>query len=511
MKRKLLLPISFVLLLSGCLADLNLDPDMTFRYNGNWQAPIVNARLNLGNLVEQDSLATADANGLVHIIYREDSVYGLSIYDYTSVPEQDPQEATIKVGDAPFAINTNLGTFGGAKMDTIAVATGKLKWSTDVNGVSTNDTVTIRLKILNTTIAGVPIDFNLKAVGMGLTEGEINLDNLLMDLTQGTPNYNNIGFEIGLDSAQTTAPQGTEIDIVLQFEDLRIDRAIGFFGTRQINFPSGNLNTSLSLLENLSEGLYLANPQVKLYATSNVGLPIAIDADMIGVGRNGSTIDLGLDTLNYYGPATKGAYATDTFEINTSNSNIDNFIAAIPEQIVYSGSATMNPNGEGAIDNFISQDGLMNIGMEIDLPLELKTKDLTIEQTIYNIDFGVEEGNEDFVEKLTLGFKVENGFPLDADIYAYFQDSTGAILDSAVLEIFDAAQVGSNGQVVSPAQTERFLTFTQSQIDNVLASDDIRIRVVLNTSNGGNQVVQMLTDYYIDLIVGIRVKLNLEL
>ena len=152
----------------------------------------------------------------------------------------------------------------------------------------------------------------------------------------------------------------------------------------------------------------------------------------------------------------------------------------------------------------------MNIGMEIDLPLELKTKDLTIEQTIYNIDFGVEEGNEDFVEELTLGFKVENGFPLDADIYAFFQDSTGAILDSAVLEIFDAAQVNGDGQVIAPAQSERFLTFSQAQIDNILASDDIRIRVVLNTSNGGNQVVKMLTDYYIDLIVGVRVKLDLE-
>ena len=316
---------------------------MTFSYQGNWQAPIVNARLNLGNLVEQDSLATADADGLVHIIYREDSVYGLSIYDYTSIPEQDPQEATIKVGDPSFAINTNLGTFGGAKMDTIQIATGKLKWSTNVNGVSVNDTVTISLQILNTTIGGVPIDFDLKAGGVGLTEGEIDLNNMIMDLTQGTPAYNNIGFEIGLDSAQTTAPNGTEIDVVIQFEDLQIDRAVGFFGTRQINFPSGNLNTSLSLLENLSEGLYLANPQVKLYATSNVGLPLAIDADMVGVGKNGSPVDLALDTLNYYGPATKGAFATDTFEINTNNSNIDNFIAAIPEQIVYSGSVIMNP------------------------------------------------------------------------------------------------------------------------------------------------------------------------
>ncbi len=363
---------------------------------------------------------------------------------------------------------------------------------------------------MNTTINGSPVEFEVIAQGLGETTGEIDIAGLVMDLTQGSPAYNNIGFELGITDAGS-APNGTGIDIELQYEDLRLGEAVGFFGERKINFPSGQLNTQLSLLDNLSSGLYLADPRVKLFATSNIGLPLAIKADMIGVGKTGSGVDLDLDTLKANGSPAMGTFVTDTFTISTANSNIDNFIASVPGQIIYSGSVAINPDGETAIDNFVTEDGLIDVGLEIDLPLELKTKDLTIEQTIYNIDFGVDEEDVDFVEELSVGFRVENGFPLDADIFVYFQDSTGVVLDSNSIQIFDAAQVDGNGQVTAPAKSDRYLTFSNSQISNLLKADDVRIKVVLNTSNGGNQVVKLLTSYYIDLIVGARAKLNYNL
>jgi hypothetical protein len=178
----------------------------------------------------------------------------------------------------------------------------------------------------------------------------------------------------------------------------------------------------------------------------------------------------------------------------------------VPENIIFSGHVEMNPNGEPAA-NFVTSDGEVTVGLEVDLPLALTTKNVTIEQVLYNIDFGVDENEYDFVEELSLGFRIENGFPLDADLFFYFLDKDGVRLDSAEIALFDAATVDANGKVIAPAKSDRFLDFTQEKIQKILRSDDIEIKVVLNTGNNG-QVVKLLTDYYIDVTFGARVKIN---
>ena len=507
MKKFTLLAILLAGILTSCLKDLNFDPDTNFTYKGYWVAPVINTRLNLGDLVVKDSLVTADENGLVHIIYRNDSVFQQSVYDYTEVPTQEPITTQFSVGTPPVSINSQLGTFGGAKMKSISLESGTLFWSVTS---SVSDTIKLALELDNTTLNGMPAIFEIQANTIGQTTGEINISSLELDLSQGTLGYNNLGFTLQITDAGN-APNGTQLDIVLEYENLRITEAIGYFGERKINFPSGNINPNLSLLDNISSGLYLANPQVKIITKSNIGLPLEISPNLLGVSKEGSVVDLGLSPLNFTGSTTIGNYAYDTLIISTANSNLDDFIAAVPSQIVYSGSVQTNPAGEPQNDNFITQDGTLNIGLEIDLPLELKTKDLVIEQTIYNIDFGVDEEDVDFINELSLGFRVDNGFPLDADLHVYFLDSAGAVLDSTYLAIFDAAQVDQNGIVVNSAKSERYLQFTQGQIHNIIRSDDVRIKIVLNTSNNGNQIVSLLTDYYIDLIIGARAKLNYNL
>ena len=506
MKNKFLLFGLVALTLSSCLSDLNLNPDSSFNYNANWALPVLHARLNLSNLVAQDSLASADPDGLVHIIYREDSLFSQSVYDFTRVPDQEEIPLQITVGNADFNIATNLGTFGGAKMKSITINTGRLEW-TGLNPAA--DTVQVAIELSNTDLNGQVANFIID-LAPGQNAGTIFLWGLNFDLTQGTPPYNNLGFALGVVDT-TVVPNGTILDMTLQFKNFAIEEAIGYFGDRKIELPSGIIPTNLSLLSNLSSGLYLANPQVRILTTSNIGLSLQISPDIVGINDKGKSVDLDLQSYYFTGAASLGSSAKDTFDINIGNSQIDNFIANVPISIAYSGDIILNPNGETAAGNFITNDGELTVGLEIDLPLELKTKDLTIEQTIYNLDFGVEEGDVDFVEQLTLGFRVENAFPLDADLHFYFQDSTGTVLDSAYIPLFDAAIVNANGNVVSPAKSDRYLEFTDDKIKTILKSDDIRIKVVLNTSNGGNDIVRMLTDYYIDFIVGVKAKLNYQL
>lgn len=506
MKKIILFSAIIATTLSGCLGDLNLDPDQSMRYPGNWAAPLIHTRLNLGNLVDKDSLVTSDPDGLIHIIYREDSLFSQSVFEYTKVPEQDPVNVDFAVGNPTINVNTNLGTFGGAKMKVVTVSSGKLNWQTSTASATT---IEVYVKLLNTLLNGQVAVFNIQAAP-GQSSGVIDIAGLNFDLTQGNPAYNNLGFEIGLINAGG-APNGTQVDLTLQFEDLAIGQALGYFGNRKIVLPSGVIPTNLSILSNISGGLYLANPKIKLFTRSNIGLQLNLSPDIVGVSESGKSVDLALQPFFFTGSSVLGTYHTDTFEINTTNSQIDEFIANVPANLIYSGDVVINPNGETTNDNFVTNNGEVVVGLEVDLPLELKTKNLTIEQTIYDLDFGVEDGDVAFVEQLSLGFRVENGFPLQADLYFYFQDSTGAILDSAFIALFDAAQVDALGNVTVPAKGDRYLDFDNTEIKNILKSDDIRIKVVLNTINGGTQIVRLITDYYIDFILGIKVKMNYKL
>lgn len=502
------LPFLFVgLALAGCVNELNLDPSSDFYVRGNWQVPIIDAHFDLGNLVADEDIATADPDGLIHIIYREDSLYTQTVYDFTEIPPQAPENTTVTVGDPPVNLSTNLGVLGDAKLKSIGIETGKIFWQT--NSPDSNP-VTIQITLLNTTVAGAPAQFNITTTGVGVDTGHFNLANLEMDLTQGSPPYNNVGFSMEIINSGA-APNGTIIDVEVQYENLRVGSAVGYFGQREIALPSGNINTELSILNNISSGFYLANPLIKLIIQSNIGLPLGIAPNLVGIGKAGNPVGLDLDTVYFNGATSQGSIAYDTISISTANSNIDNFLAAVPEQLVYSGSVEMNPSGETGIDNFATSDGFASVGLEIDLPLEIKSENLTIENTLKDIDFGVDEGDVEFVEALELGFRVENAFPLQADLHLYFQDSTGVVLDSAQLNMFDAAQVDASGNVTNPFTGDRLLTFTNDELNNIMKCDDIRVKIILNTSGGGSQIVRLLTSNYINMKVGVRTKLNYKI
>jgi hypothetical protein len=267
----------------------------------------------------------------------------------------------------------------------------------------------------------------------------------------------------------------------------------------------------LGVLDNLAQGLYLADPRVKLFVTTNLGLPLEISPQLIGISGVGQSVDLGLNDLSLSGALVPGQLSTDTLAVGTQNSQIANFISLVPKEILYSGSVLINPNGEGSSDNFVDQDGFMTIGAEFDLPLELSTQDLVIDRTIYNVDLGIDEAQTEFLDRLKMGFRVTNAFPLDADVTVFFQDSTGAVLDSAFVEIFDPAPVNAQGRVIGVSQGDRYLEFSKEKIKAVIDADDIRIRVVLNTPGNGGQIIRLYTENYIDLQMGVEFKMNYKL
>jgi hypothetical protein len=503
--------ITFLLvaaLFIGCMKDMNLNPDDAFFYKGDWSASVVNGRIDLKSLVLNNDMITADPDGLLRFVFHQDSVFMQNVYDYTKIPDQAPFLVKVTLDSPEFETGTNLGTFGGAKFKSIKIASGTLHW------VATNPTfqpVELRLEIKNTEINGEPLIIDI-ACQPGQSQNSTSLDGLNFDLTQGVGNlsYNNLSFKFTV-SSRAVGTNGEEIDLSLTLNDLSINGATGYFGQYNLELPSGSMPTDFGVLSNIAEGLYLANPSFKLITKSNIGLPVTFTPSITGISKNGRIVPLNAEPFVFAGSSNVGNNYTYAYELSPETSNLDNFLANVPRQIVYSGNVLLNPDGETANDNFIDQDGFIVMGVEAELPLELKTKNLVLEQTFNDLDLGIDDEEVDFVEALTLGFSIENGFPLDADFYTYFIDENGTVVDSAYIAMFDAATTDVAGNVIAPAISVRYLEFTEGNVKNLLKSKSIKAKIVLNTSGDGDQIVRILDSYYFDILIGTRFKLNYTL
>lgn len=515
MKRALHLFLLFFLFVS-CVKDLDFDNVNDLEYRGQWVLPIINADLTLGDVVLGDSTFTSDPDGGIRIIYEEDSVFGAAISDFIQIPDQDPQPITFISGAPPVYLQFELGTLGaGEQLKNIQLSEGLLKWS--VQNPVTNP-VQIELAILNATLNGDTAKFILSANATGTDTGSIDISGLDFDLTQGSLGYNNLEYRTQILN-DGGAPAGTHYDAEVQLVGIALDEAVGYFGNRSVNLPSLTQKTNISGFENILNGLRIENPTIGLKVIGNVGLPFAVQADMDGINKEGSVLPLAIPPLVYNAPSVQGGWDTSYLSIDRNNSNIVDFISNVPDDIAFAGKVQLNPNGNTGIDNHITQDGEMYMGVKIDIPLEIKTKDLVVEQLITDFDLNIDEDQTNAIENLKMHFKVTNGFPFDANLQLIFIDVTSdgngnftaTETDSVNVDLLTSAAVDASGRVVTPTVTRSVIDFDQTNIQNLIDADRLDIRITLNSYNNGNDLVKLYTDDFINVIAGIDVKLKLKL
>lgn len=506
MKLKNLILPSLGLAMLGCAPDLDFDKFSDIQYRGEWEVPVANASISLEDILVNDTLFTVDPDGGLRVIYESDSVFGFSIDDFASVPQQNPVVTTVPLDIPSLSVNSSLGTIGGAKFKSIRVRDGLLSLSVD-NALS--NTVELRVVINNADIAGTTFQVDIVAP-VGSSTTTVPIAGLEMDMTNGGVTENYISFDIVVLNNGGAAP-GESVDLELVYENLTLGNAVGYFGQRNVSVPSGNLNLGIEAFENFLNGLYLENPTIDLAVTTNVGLPLQLNLKMDGVNTAGQLSALGLSPISIPGPTTIGTYDTTHIIIDNTTSNIVDFISNVPNTILYSGSGEMNPAGETGIDNFITADGEMQVGVTIDLPLELRTQNLVFEQDIDDLDFSDLRQQDNPIEKLIMRFHVENEFPLDADLKVRFVTSTNQILDSISLDLFDAAPVDANGRSTGYTITTDEEVLTATKIDRLLNASKLQLIVTMNTSNNGNSVVKIYEDYDIAVKLGLNVKLKYDL
>ena len=358
----------------------------------------------------------------------------------------------------------------------------------------------------------------------GQQSGQLSLDNTINDFsTDPAQPYNSIPFEYGL-SIKPSGGGMVNFDltdsVVLTYtiSDIDFDYVEGYFGQHSFDVDADSIDLGLGEIEdNISGTFTLTNPKVNINYSNSVGVPVSLGLNLIGSTGAGETQGLNADSIYFaYPPDRDNSPVASTVSFNKDNTDIVELIEMRPGTITYSGGATVNPSGkQGGWDNFVMGESSVVASLEIEIPLEFRANNLTLQDTLENpLKLEDSEEDEDFginnVESASLFLYVNNGFPLEIgfkiQLYDSIADQVLATLDVPVL--FPAAPVDGNGVVTGPTEDTTSIVITGNFLENLEIADELIVRGSLNTYNSG--AVKILTDYTIEFKLGVSTKVSYE-
>ena len=333
------------------------------------------------------------------------------------------------------------------------------------------------------------------------------LDNYSFDFSQSV-NQIQVNYSSQIMGSNTfqSFSENDQIQIDISMENLEFSYVEGYFGQIEQEIEQDEMDFDFSVLDDIAPNLYLETPNLRFTVDNAIGVPFRIDLDVIGVNEN--------ETISIDGPSINAVGQVSTItNFTNSNSQLPDFIAMSPSQILYSGSVLSNPSGNMGVLNSITNGSNIEIGFEMDLPLHLRLEDAMRTDTLA-LDFGDENDDTsgpEYVDSVILKLHTENEFPLDIDLMILFTDSlSGLVLDSIDVEMLDAAEVDEEGRTISANIYDSNIVLNSGQIDALFNSNRALLNMKINSYDNQNTAVKLYTDYEFKIAVGAILELNIE-
>ncbi len=312
----------------------------------------------------------------------------------------------------------------------------------------------------------------------------------------------------------------TEVTVNVETGDMTIRSFDGLLGAfAEQTFDVDSQSVKFGGLDELSSGtIEFTNPQIEFYVENYLGLPISIDLSEIRAVTNespeGRTLEIMDNTIGDITPVStfEPFYenlnsALDTIRINKQTTNIDDVFAEIPNEFIFSVSATIeNRSGSFVAIPPNDDDIFMNLSGRAMLPLDARIEN--VEQTIDFETPDLSQVTEGDTIRLQLLYK--NSIPIDISASIGFVNATNDTTYAATslnltqnvsVEEFELADERS----LEPAA----FALNNEEIDLLLNSQTVVVRLSLNSANGGT--TQLTTAQQIFFRVSILAEVEIEL
>jgi len=531
MKKLSLTLIIFITTLISCSVDgTNWDVDAT--------APVVETKLDLTNLIGDENLSIGTDSSVNIAIdaplytFNIDTLSNLSLAKSVYAYVWTYPTVTLPGGAGIPGLTSSLDITGtDIRLSRFDIKHGKLRCTFKSNlsqplifryyipGVTKNG---IMLELIDTlpgktsptdTVVAIT-DFTIDDYQINLTGNQGDDFNSLTAYVDVMTIAGNPGVTIS--NGQTLFKTETEII------DLTPQYAKGYLG--QYNFDQANTTTNLEGLQMIRSGLVdVENINLSLTFHNTIGSdisfhPIEIKATNTRNGQMviltnsviGTTININraIENLSVLNPVTETNY---TFNINSGNSNIEQILELLPDQLSLLADVELNPYGNvSGYTDFFYYDYPAYIQMQLNMPLKLSATNLLLVDTIDNPFTGLEILNP--ISDGEFIVRVENKFPLQSDLQLYLLDGSGAVMDSLFAStLVAAAPLDINNRVIQATTTDLSIPVTSNRIQLLKSASKIKLKAVFNTQPSVAGRLQFYSDYYMIIRMIADVKFNITL
>lgn len=426
---------------------------------------------------------------------------------------------TLTTFDNKDTMTFNPGT--GIEVDELKMLTGSLSYHIQSTApLSASLSVSIPSSLRN----NIPINELISVPSGANINGTIPLANSYFDLGNDPKKpYNRLAVEYAINiNAGSTLVNFNETNMIqmdLQLVNPTFDYLKGYFGQLTENIDPTTMNLDIKdILRNITGTMLISNPSIKFNYMNSFAVPVEFSLNA-SAKRGTQTVNLGLTpaTNNLLTPvgAPVTRDASGVISINKTNSALPALVSLPPEEIVFSGTAKMNPAGDPSHlrNNYVFGNSRFLGSVEVEVPLEFRFNNLQFTDTVDNF-LQTSDGSTDSPVKpedfklLRVDLTAQNGFPLGVSIKMKLYDPVTKTVKSTIdaTDLLKPATVDAGGKVTASVESVTKLEFTREFFSNISKADEIIIQFTLNTTGNGASDVKIYSDYRIDFTAALVVK-----
>lgn len=542
-KNQLFFPIALILIALSWFSCTDDYFEFDKIKSDNWRPelafPLVNSTLTLEDIIiKNDSNETIqeDPNtGILEIIY-EGRVFSANGALAVNIPTQSIQEGFELPASIPS--NNSGGTLtqtfktdfefdnqgSDLEIDSLFLKQGVLAMQIE-NDFEHNVEVEITFPTFRNA-SGNPLTllYNLPAApnssSFSMRSSSQSLTNYTLNMTEdrnGSPDINTFPAEVKVTFNLTPnvgSNSNDQIRINGNINNLDFKNFWGYIGKTNLNLDEDTIK--INLFRNFRNGtFFLSNPLLDINVTNSFGTPIEFNFQRLfarNVDKNPNRIGINIPTnpisLNY--PTTFGSEVTSS-QLDNANSNIDSVVSFLVKEIIYKSEAELNPNGKTTTRNFLTDTSKIGLDVYLRLPFEGRASGFRLIDTL---DFNFE--NSENIEEGLVRVKMENGFPIDAEVQVIFLDENFLPIDSLYADGQEELVVSSitdiNGKTIQNSKKITDVTISRERLEKLSDGKFAIVRAVLQSEDALQQNnVKFFDNYRLSINLGIKAKILIDI
>lgn len=466
---------------------------------------------NIVNIVYQEQLQSQTAEDFLRIL---DQSFATSLP--SGVNLANPGVSSVLTVTQSYEFD--LGQNGGEAFDSIFFKSGQFDFNLESDF---NTTVNFNATIRSLQSSGSPIVINgtvsPSSNTYSQTESLTNYTGYFHLDQAGNASSNKFLVDLSYDiivSPTSVISSNDRLSFSMGLSQMNFQRVYGFIGSQELTL---NFETvSLDFFNQFGNGsISFADPRFSFIFDNSFGFPLGVNfQEIASVTSTGQIIALDGPLLNQSNVITasslenEGQLETTQIDLTTQNSNIDVLVNSRPRRLVVDVETSTNPAAAPRQYNFLSDESLLTVGVNIEIPLEANIDGLRAEQ---NLPFTSPEGI-DQAKRMMLRLISDNELPLGGLVEIHFLDAQDNIIFTIdERPIFEAAPLGNDGRTSEAVRSSTDILIEEADIQAIKNANNISLIVTLSTTDSDQGTnVKLFNDYELKLTLAAQLDVELN-